>query len=225
MAHRSKRYRALVAAAPKEKVAVADALKFIKDSAAPKFDESVELHVRLGIDAKQSDQTVRGSVALPKGTGKTVKIAAVVAEAKEKDAKAAGADLVGSNDIITDIKAGKIKFDVLVATPDMMPKLAPVAKVLGPRGLMPNPKTETVGPDVAKMITAIKAGKANFKNDEYGIVHVPVGKKSFALEDLAKNVEVALEAIKSAKPKNVKGQYLKSASLSSTMGPGIDVKA
>jgi large subunit ribosomal protein L1 len=225
VAHRSKRFKALVEAAPKERVSVADALKFIKESAAPKFDESVELHVRLGIDAKQSDQTVRGSVALPAGSGKKLRIAAVVSEAKEKDAKAAGADRVGSTDIVAEIKAGKLDFDVLVATPDMMPKLAAVAKVLGPRGLMPNPKTETVGPDVAKLIAAIKAGKANFKNDEYGIVHLPVGKKSFALEDLIKNVEAALEAIKSVKPKGVKGQYVKSASLSSTMGPGVDVKA
>ncbi|MFO0702702.1 MAG: hypothetical protein U0514_02380 [Candidatus Andersenbacteria bacterium] len=131
--------------------------------------------------------------------------------------------MVGGQGIIDEITKGKIAFDVLVATPDMMPKLGRVAKVLGPRGLMPNPKTETVGPDVTRMVKAIKAGKANFKNDEYGSVHLPVGKKSFALEDLVKNVDAALEAIKSAKPKTIKGIYIKSVTLASTMGPGVAV--
>jgi large subunit ribosomal protein L1 len=220
----SKRYRALVEAAPKQKVSINEALTFIKEKSTEKFDATVELHVRLGIDPKQSDQTVRGSVALPAGTGKTMRVAAVVSSNKEKEAKEAGADLIGES-IIDQIKANKMDFDVLIATPDMMPKLGRVAKVLGPRGLMPNPKTETVGPDVARMIKAIKAGKANFKNDEYGIVHMGVGKKSFKLEDLVKNVETAFEAIKAAKPESVKGNYLKSVTLSSTMGPGLTVSA
>lgn len=217
----SKRFKALAEAAPKESVAVADALKFIKEKSNEKFDASVELHVRLGIDPKQSDQTVRGSVALPAGSGKKVKVAAVVSDAKQAEAKAAGADTIGGQDIIDEIAKGKMNFDVLVATPDMMPKLGRVAKVLGPRGLMPNPKTETVGPDVGKLIKAIKAGKANFKNDEYGIVHLSVGKVSFSVADLTRNAEAALEAIKSAKPKTIKGTYLQSATLASSMGPGI----
>ncbi|MFO0705124.1 MAG: 50S ribosomal protein L1 [Candidatus Andersenbacteria bacterium] len=220
----SKRYKALVTQAPKEKVSISEALTFIKEKSTEKFDATVELHVRLGIDPKQSDQTVRGSVALPAGTGKTMRVAAVVSSNKEKEAKEAGADLIGES-IIDQIKANKMDFDVLVATPDMMSKLGRVAKVLGPRGLMPNPKTETVGPDVARMIKSIKAGKANFKNDEYGIVHMGVGKKSFKLEDLVKNVETAFEAIKAAKPESVKGNYLKSVSLSSTMGPGLAIAA
>ena len=225
---RSKRYRKINQSLPKGPLKIGEALKFIKEQSketVEKFDATIELHVSLGIDAKQSDQTVRGSVAMPKGTGKKVRVWAVVGEAKEKDAKEAGADRVGSADIIADIKAGKLAFDVLVATPDQMPKLAAVAKVLGPRGLMPSPKTETIGPDAGKLIKAIKAGRANFKNDEYGIVHMPVGKRSFALEDLAKNVEFAMDAIKSAKPKAVKGAYLRSVHLASTMGPGVAVKA
>jgi len=224
MAH-GKRYKALAEIAPKQKVSFSEALTFIKEKSNEKFDSTVELHVKLGIDPKQSDQTVRGSVTLPAGTGKTMRVAAIVSSNKEKEAKEAGADLIGGDDIIDQIKQNKMDFDVLVATPDMMPKLGRVAKVLGPRGLMPNPKTETVGPDVARMVKAIKAGKANFKNDEYGIVHLGVGKKSFKLEDLVKNVETAFEAIKNAKPESVKGNYLKSVSLSSTMGPGLAISA
>jgi len=220
MSH-SKRYNAVAAAAPKDKVAVAEAVIFFKEKSTEKFDASIELHVRLGIDPKQSDQTVRGSVALPAGTGKTLKVAAVVSSNKEKEAKEAGADMVGGDDIIEQIKQNKLGFDVLVASPDMMPKLGKVAKVLGPRGLMPNPKTETVGPDVGRLIKAIKAGKANFKNDEYGIVHMGVGKKSFTQEDLVKNIETAFEAIKAAKPESLKGNFIKSVTLSSTMGPGL----
>ncbi|MFH0830603.1 MAG: 50S ribosomal protein L1 [Parcubacteria group bacterium] len=217
----SKRFTALVQQAPKGKVGVEEALRFIKEKSNEKFDATVELHVRLGIDPKQSDQTVRGSVALPAGSGKKLRVAAVISSNKEKDVKQAGADLVGGDEIIDQIKANKLDFDVLVASPDMMPKLGKVAKILGPRGLMPNPKTETVGPDVSRLIKAIKAGKANFKNDEYGIVHLPVGKKSFKLEDLTKNVEAALEAIKAAKPESLKGSYLISVTLASSMGPGI----
>ncbi|MDP2587603.1 MAG: 50S ribosomal protein L1 [bacterium] len=222
MSH-GKRYTALAQAAPKEMVSVAEALTFIKEQSNEKFDATVELHVRLGIDPKQSDQSVRGSVALPAGTGKTLRVAAVVSGNKEKEAKEAGADLVGGDDIIEQIKQNKMDFDVLIATPDMMPLLGKVAKVLGPRGLMPNPKTETVGPDIGRMVKAIKAGKANYKNDIYGIVHMPVGKKSFSLEDLTKNVESALESIRAAKPESLKGSYIKSASLSSTMGPGLQI--
>ncbi len=204
------------------KVALDEALAFVKEKSDEKFDSTVELHVRLGIDPKLSDQTVRGSAALPAGTGKTLKVAAIVSDKFSAAAKAAGADIVAGDDLVEKIRtSSKLDFDVLVASPDMMPKLGKVAKILGPRGLMPNPKTETVGPDVAKMIKAIKAGKANFKNDEYGIVHMPVGKKSFKIEDLKKNIETALDAIRGVKPDGVKGGYFKSVTLATTMGPGI----
>jgi len=219
-----KRYKALVKEVPQDLISIEEALKFIKDKSDEKFDPTVELHVRLGVDPKQSDQQVRGSVALPAGTGKDVRVVAVVDDAKVKEAESAGADRTGGEDIVKEIKAGKMDFDVLVATPDMMPKLGSVAKVLGPRGLMPNPKTETVGPDVGKLIAAIKAGKANFKTDDYGIIHMPVGKKSFDLEKLQKNIEAALDAIKAAKPKGIKGQYIKNVRLASSMGPGLKVK-
>jgi large subunit ribosomal protein L1 len=202
-------------------VPIKEAVEFLKEKSNEKFDSTIELHVRLGIDAKQSDQTVRGSAALPAGSGKKVKVAAIVSDKFSATAKEAGADVVAGDDLIEKIKTGKLDFDVLVASPDMMPKLGKVAKVLGPRGLMPNPKTETVGPDVAKLVKAIKAGKANFKNDEYGIVHIPVGKKSFSVEDLQKNIEIALEAVRTAKPEGVKGSYFRSVTLASTMGPGI----
>jgi large subunit ribosomal protein L1 len=222
MSH-SKRFNELVKQAPTGKASIADALKFLKEKSNEKFDSTIELHVRLGIDPKQSDQTVRGSAALPAGSGKSQKVAAIVSEKHQAAAKAAGADIVAGEDLVEKIKDGKMDFDVLVASPDMMPKLGRVAKVLGPRGLMPNPKTETVGPDVGKLIKAIKAGKANFKNDEYGIVHLPVGKRSFSLEDLKKNVDTALDAIKAVKPDGTKGVYLKSVTLSATMSPGVRV--
>lgn len=220
MKHR-KKYQAVAKALPSKKVGVEEALKFIQDKSFEKFDPTIELHVRLGIDPKQSDQIVRGSVALPAGTGKNVKVTAIVSDAKQKEAKEAGADKVAGLDLIEQIKKGKIDFDVLIATPDMMPKLWQVAKILGPKGLMPNPKTETVGADVGKMIKAVKSGKANFKNDEYGIVHLAVGKKSFKLEDLVKNVESALEALKNAKPESIKGTFFKTVSISSSMSPSL----
>jgi large subunit ribosomal protein L1 len=220
MAH-SKRFTALEATAPKTPVSIDEAITFIKEKSNEKFDPTVELHVRLGIDPKQSDQTVRGSAALPAGSGKNVKVAAIVSDRNEKAAKDAGADVVAGESLIDTIKAGKMDFDVLVASPDMMPKLGRVAKILGPRGLMPNPKTETVGPDVGRLIKAIKSGKANFKNDEFGIVHLPVGKKSFKAEDIKKNLEAAIDAIRAAKPEGLKGAFIRSVSISSTMGPGI----
>lgn len=218
----SKRYQELLKKVPEQALSIEQAVEFIKKNALEKFDPTLELHVRLGIDAKQSDQTVRGAVSLPAGTGKSIRIAAVAADdADLKAAREAGADLVGSQEIIDQIKKGKLDFDVLVATPDMMPRLGKVAKILGPKGLMPNPKTGTVGPDMANMIRPIKQGKANFKNDESGIVHLAVGKKSFKAEDLEKNIQAALEAVRALKPANLKGTYIKNVTLSSSMGPGL----
>ncbi len=221
MAH-GKKYQELLKKVPGERLTSEQAVDFIQENSIEKFDPSLELHVKLGIDPKKSDQAVRGSVSLPAGTGKEVKVAAVVADETEaKAAKSAGAELVGGDEIIEQIKKGKINFDILVATPKMMPKLGAVAKILGPKGLMPNPKTGSVGPDLEKMIKPIKAGRANFKNDDGGIVHLMIGKKSFKAEDLVKNITAAFEAIKALKPTTLKGTYIKKVSLSSSMGPGL----
>jgi large subunit ribosomal protein L1 len=224
MPKRSKRYQTVASKIEATKTyAVADALALLKE-APTKFDSSIELHVRLGIDPKKSDQTVRGSVQLPHGTGKTKRIIAFVGGNAEADAKLAGADIIGTAEVIQQIKAtSKIDFDVAVATPDMMKQLAPVARILGQKGLMPNPKTDTVGPDVKKMITALKKGKVNFKNDATANVHLAIGKLSFSNEQLTENVKVTLEALRKAKPAGSKGQFLKSVTLSSTMGPGVAI--
>lgn len=226
MSKRSKRYNTVAKKVSANKTySVIEAIALLKE-APTKFDSSVELHVRLGIDPKKSDQTVRGSVQLPHGTGKTMRIIAFVGGNAEADAKAAGADIVGTAEVIQAIKTtGKIDFDVAVATPDMMKQLAPIARVLGQKGLMPNPKTDTVGPDVKKMITALKKGKVNFKNDATANIHLAVGKLSFTSEQLADNVKVTLDALRKAKPAGSKGQYFKSVTLTSTMGPGVAISA
>jgi len=177
----------------------------------------------LGIDAKKTDQTVRGTIMLPHGTGKTKAIAVVTKGEKVLEAKEAGADFVGSNDIIDDIEKNKIKFDVLVATPDMMKDLSRLAKTLGPKGLMPNPKTGTVTFELAGAIKRIKAGEVPFRNDESGVIHLVVGKVKFEEEKLVENVDSAIETILKAKPASAKGQYIKAISLSSTMGPGLKI--
>jgi len=199
-----------------------DAIALVKETSNVKFDASVELHVRLGIDTKKSDQQIRATVTLPHGTGKTKRIAAFVGPNDEKAAKDAGADLVLGEEEIKAIKdTGKIDFDIAVATPDMMPKLAIVARVLGPKGIMPNPKTDTVDKNVTKMIEALKKGKAAFKNDDTGNVHQIVGKASFDTEKLADNITTFLDALKKAKPSGTKGTYLKSIYLTSSMGPSV----
>ena len=200
---------------------VEEAAAIVKKNATAKFDETVELHVRLGIDPKQADQQVRSMVVLPHGSGKSKKIAVITKGEKAKEAQDAGADMVGTNDIIDGIVKGEINFDVLVATPDVMKDLARVAKILGPRGLMPNPKSGTVTFDLARTIKELKAGRVEFKADPYGIVHVPVGKASFAEDKLAANTRAILEAIAKAKPSSSKGVYMCSVVLSSTMGPGV----
>lgn len=200
-----------------------EAVALCKDNAKAKFDETVELHVRLGIDTKKSDQQVRTMVVLPHGTGKTKRIAVLAKGEHAQDAQKAGADLVGGEDLVEDILKGKMDFDVLVATPDTMRDLAKAAKILGPRGLMPNPKAGTVTFDVATAVKELKAGRIEFKADAYGIVHVPVGKASFDAEKLFTNAKAVLDVINKVKPSTSKGVYVRTISVSSTMGPGLHV--
>lgn len=218
---------ALKAKVDKKKVyTIEEAIKAIKETSNVKFDASVELHVRLGIDPKKGEQQIRATVVMPHGTGKTKKVAAFVGSNDEKAAREAGADLVLTEEDIKKIKeTGKVDFEVAVATPEMMPKLALAAKVLGPKGLMPNPKTDTVGPDIAKLITELKKGKAAFKNDDAGIIHQIIGKVSFDEQKLKENFEAFMDAIKRAKPQSSKGTYIKSLFITSSMGPSVEVEA
>ncbi len=202
-----------------------EAIQLIQETSKVKFDASIELHVNLGIDPKKSDQIIRSSIILPHGTGKKVKIAAIVSEDKVKESKDAGADIVGSEDMIAEIKkTGKTDFDIVVTTPDMMKNLSSIARILGQRGLMPNPKTDTIGTDLSKMIGELKKGKMSFKNDKGGNLHVLVGRVSFSKEKLLENLEVFIDALKKLKPQSIKGVFIKSIILSSSMGPGIKLK-
>ena len=200
-----------------------DSLRLVKQTARAKFDETVELAVRLGVDPRQADQNIRGTVSLPHGMGKTVRVLAFAKGEKEKEAQEAGADFVGSDDLIKKISEGWFDFDKAVATPDMMAAVGRIGKVLGPRGLMPNPKTGTVALDIGKAVKEIKAGKLEFRVDKAGIVHVPVGKASFAAEQLIDNATAVLHSIIRAKPASAKGNYLRGVTISTTMGPGIKV--
>ena len=199
------------------------ALEIVKKSAFAKFDETVEVAVRLGVDPKHADQVVRGTVVLPAGTGKSVRVLVIATGEKAKEAEAAGADFVGADDMIAKIKDGWLDFDVLVATPDQMGKLGQLGRVLGPRGLMPNPKAGTVTMDVSKAVKELKAGKIEFRVDKSGIVHAAVGKKSFSAQQLAENLQAFMDAIVKAKPSAAKGHYIRSVTVSSTMGPGVRV--
>jgi len=206
---------------------LAEAITLSKAAATAKFDETIELHIRVGIDTKKGDQQVRGTVVLPHGTGKVKRVAAFVDPANETIAKEAGADIIGTEEVIAKlVQTGTIEFDVAIATPNMMPKLAKAARILGPRGLMPNPKTDTVGPNVAKMIEEQKGGKISFKNDNTANIHVAAGKASFTEEKLLENLTVLMETIKKSKPASAKGVFIKTASITSTMGPSVslDVK-
>jgi len=200
---------------------VNEAASLVKQTAKAKFDESVELHIHLGIDPKQSDQTIRGTILLPHGIGKTRKVVVIAKGEKQIEANEAGADKCGSSDIIEEISKGWLDFDVLVATPDTMKDLSKVAKILGPKGLMPNPKAGTVTFDIGKTVKDLKKGRLEYKNDSYGIIHCLVGKASFEQEKISENVKSLIEAVLKSKPSAAKGQYIKSISLSSTMGPGI----
>lgn len=202
----------------------AEALELSCKNAKAKFDETIEVHVRLGVDGKHADQQVRGAVVLPNGTGKTVRTLVFCKEDKVEAAKAAGADFVGAEDMVDKIvKENWMDFDVVIATPDMMGLVGRLGKVLGPRGLMPNPKAGTVTPDVAKAVTEAKAGKIEYRLDKTNIIHVPVGKVSFGSEKLLENVQTLMSAIIKAKPASAKGTYLKSVALTTTMGPSIRV--
>ena len=201
-----------------------EALALVCQTAKAKFDETIELHVRLGVDSRHADQQVRGAVVLPNGTGKTVRTLVLTKGDKAKEALEAGSDFVGAEELVAKIQnEGWLDFDVVIATPDMMGMVGRLGKVLGPKGLMPNPKAGTVTMDVTKAIADIKAGKIEYRLDKANIVHCPIGKVSFTEEQLSENFEALLEAIKKAKPSALKGTYLKSVTLSSTMGPGVKV--
>lgn len=202
-----------------------EAVELVKQTAKAKFDETIELSVRLGVDPRHADQQVRGAVVLPHGTGKKVRVLVFCKADKEADAKAAGADFIGGEDLIAKIQEGWLDFDVAVATPDMMGLVGRVARILGPRGLMPNPKSGTVTPDVTKAINDIKAGKIEYRVDRSSIINVPVGKASFEANQLDENISTLMDAIVKAKPASAKGTYLKSVAISSTMGPGIRLNA
>ena len=202
---------------------VEDALAIVKKFPPAKFDESVDMSLRLGVDPKHADQMVRGAIVLPHGIGKSVRVAVFAKGEKEREARDAGADVVGAEDLVERIQGGWMEFDSTIATPDLMGQVGRLGKVLGPRGLMPNPKLGTVTFDVGRAVRDAKAGKVEFRVDKAGNVHVPVGKKSFAQEQLVQNAMALLEAIVRAKPSASKGQYLRSITLSSTMGPGVRV--
>ena len=202
----------------------ADAIALVKKTATAKFDETIEVHIRTGCDGRHADQQIRGAVVLPNGTGKTVRVLVIAKGDKLAEAQAAGADHVGGEELIPRIQnEGWLDFDVVVATPDMMGVVGRLGKVLGPKGLMPNPKAGTVTMDVAKAVNDIKAGKVEYRLDKSNIVHVPVGKASFTEEQLQQNFDALLEAITKARPSALKGQYLRSITLTSTMGPGVKV--
>lgn len=217
-----KRYRECLASVDKAKLYdPEEALDLVTKTAKAKFDETVELHVKLGVDGRNADQQVRGTVVLPAGTGKTVKVLVIARGDKADDATKAGADFVGAEDVIAKIQGGWLDFDVCITTPDMMGLVGRCARVLGPRGLMPNPKSGTVTMDVEKAIKDVKAGKVEYRVDKFGIVHAAIGKKSFGVQKLLENYETFIDAIVKAKPQAAKGTYIKSVAFASTMGPGV----
>ena len=199
------------------------AVKLVKELAPAKFDETVEAHFRLGIDTRKADQNIRGSISLPHGTGKSVRVAVFAEGAKADEAREAGADVIGSDELIADIQKGEINFDAAIATPNMMAKVGRIGKILGPRGLMPNPKLGTGTMDVAKMVSELKAGRVEYRADRYGICHVPLGKVSFDDQKLVENYAALYTEILRVKPASAKGKYVKSITLTSTMGPGVKV--
>lgn len=206
-------------------VSVEEAVKIVRERATAKFDETIDIAMNLNVDTRKADQNIRGMVSLPNGTGKTMRVAVFAKDAKAEEAKKAGADIVGSEDLLADITAGKINFDRCIATPDMMGVVGRAAKILGPKGLMPNPKLGTVTPNVAKAVEDAKAGQLEYRAEKTGIVHAGIGKASFDEKKLAENIHAFIAVISKAKPATVKGTYIKRISLSSTMGPGIQIDA
>ncbi len=200
-----------------------EAATLVKELATAKFDETIEIHFRLGVDTRQADQQIRGSISLPNGTGKDVRVAVFAEGDKAREAEAAGADIVGSDDLVEKIQAGFTDFDAAVATPDMMGTVGKLGKVLGPRGLMPNPKLGTVTMDVAKIVAELKAGKVEYRADKYGIAHVSIGKASFSPEQIAQNYGALHDELLRVKPSSSKGRYIRSITMASTQGPGITV--
>ncbi|MEK7292477.1 MAG: 50S ribosomal protein L1 [Actinomycetota bacterium] len=219
-----KKYRTAVASYdPEAQFTPTEAIAKAKAMATAKFDETIELVVRLGLDPRKPDQTVRGTVALPSGTGKTVRVAVFAAGEAAQAARDAGADIVGTDDLAAEIEKGKMDFDIAISTPDLMPMVGKLGRALGPRGLMPNPKTGTVTQDVGRAVTEFKGGKVEYRTDRYGNVQVPIGKASFAQSALEANFTAVLDELQRARPSSAKGRYLRKISISSTMGPGVKV--
>jgi large subunit ribosomal protein L1 len=219
-----KKYRdALARVDRNQRYLLEDSLRLAKETARAKFNETVEMSIRLGVDPRQADQNIRGTVTLPHGMGKTVRVLAFAKGEKEKEAQEAGADFVGGDDLVKKISEGWLDFDKTVATPDMMSAVGRIGKILGPRGLMPNPKTGTVSMDIGKAVKEIKAGKLEYRVDKAGIVHVPVGKASFGSEQLVDNARAVLMSVLRAKPASAKGNYIKGVTVTTTMGPGIKI--
>lgn len=224
MAKLSKRVQGIRAKVDRNKLyPLGDALGLVKECATAKFDESIDVSVNLGVDAKKSDQVVRGSVVLPAGTGKSVRVAVFAQGAKAEEAKAAGADIVGFDDLAAEVKAGNMNFDIVIATPDAMRVVGQLGQILGPRGLMPNPKVGTVTMDVTTAVKNAKAGQVQYRTDKAGIIHCTIGRASFSIESLQMNLAALIEALQKAKPAASKGQYLRKVSLSCTMGAGVRV--
>ena len=224
MGNLSKRYKSIAAKVDRNRLyPLSDAIKMVKDNATAKFNESIDVAFNLGIDAKKSDQTVRGSVVLPAGTGKTVRVAVFAQGDKAKAALEAGADLVGLDDLAAEIKGGKMDFDVVIATPDTMRVVGQLGQILGPRGLMPNPKVGTVTQDVAAAVRNAKAGQVQYRADKTGIVQCTIGRASFTPEALTENLKALLDAVNTSRPAGIKGIYLKKVAVSSTMGVGVRV--
>ncbi len=224
MKNRGKKYRASAEKVDRSKKYSADeACALVKETTIAKFDETVEVAVKLGVDPRHADQMIRGAVVLPAGTGKTKRVAVFTRGEKQAQAKEAGADIVGAEDLVEQVQGGMLDFDVAIASPDMMALVGRLGRVLGPRGLMPNPKTGTVTPDVAKAVADSKGGKIDYRTEKTGIVHAPIGKASFDAADLKKNLVVVVDALNRAKPSSAKGTYMQSVTISCTMGPGIAV--
>ena len=223
MAKHGKKFTAAAAQVQDRPYSLEEAIPLVQKVRFAKFDETVELSMRLGVDPKHADQMVRGTVVLPHGLGKSKRVLAIAGADKQKEATDAGADVVGGDEIVEKILGGWIDFDAVVATPDMMRAVGRLGKVLGPRGLMPNPKTGTVTPNVAQAIKEIKAGKVEFRVDKTGIIHAPVGKMSFPTQNLIDNAHALVDSVVKAKPPAAKGKYLKSVTVSSTMGPGVSI--